>query len=86
MSMPFYVAPEQMMKDRADYEWARDVIRGRGLDARVDDGSLRALLMSPVWDDIDLEELAGWILEDGLQVRFQIQIHKHIWAPDRRWV
>lgn len=69
-----------VIKDRADYEWARDTIRDRGLDGRVRDGSLRALLMSPVWGEIDLEAFAGWILEDGLPVRFQVQLHKLIWG------
>ena len=71
-----------VVADRADYEWARDVIRERGLDRRVTDGSLRALLMSPVWGEVDLEDLAGWILEDGLPVRFQIQVHKLIWGAE----
>ena len=66
--------------DHADYVWARNTIRERGLDRRVDEGTLRALLMSPVWGEIDLEDLATWILEDGLQVRFQIQVHKLIWG------
>ncbi len=39
--------------DRTDYEWTRDTIRERQLDRRVDDGSLRALLMSPVWGEVD---------------------------------
>ena len=69
-----------VVMDRADYEWSRDTIRERGLDQRVDEGTLRALLMSPVWGEIDLEDLATWILEDGLQVRFQIQVHKLIWG------
>ncbi len=71
-----------VVKDRADYEWTRDVIRERGLDRRVEEGSLRALLISPVWDAIDLQGLAGWILEDHLPVRFQVQLHKLIWGPD----
>jgi len=75
-----------VVKDRADYEWARDVIRSRGLDRRVEEGSLGALLMSPVWGDIDLEALAGWILEDALPVRFQLQLHKLVWGPDRAGV
>lgn len=72
-----------VIADRADYEWARDTIRERGLDARVLDGSLRALLMSPVWGAVDLEAMAGWILDDGLPVRFQTQLHKLIWGADR---
>ncbi len=66
---------------RADYEWARDVVRSRGLDRRVEEGSLRALLFSPVWDSVDFRELAEWILEDRLPVRYQIQMHKVIWGP-----
>ncbi len=75
-----------VVKDRADYEWARDTIRGRGLDARVGEGSLRALLISPVWGEIDLEALAGWILEDALPVRLQVQLHKLVWGPERQGV
>lgn len=69
-----------VVKDRADYEWARDTIRDRGLDRRVEDGSLCALLMAPVWGEIELDDLAGWILRDGLVVRFQLQVHKLIWG------
>lgn len=75
-----------VVKDRTDYEWARETIRERGLDARVRAGSLRALLVSPVWGDIDMEELAGWILEDALPVRFQVQLHKLVWGPERTGV
>ncbi len=72
-----------VLADRTDYEWMRDTIAERGLDRRVREGSLRALLASPVWGRVDLEELAGWILEDGLPVRFQLQLHKLIWGADR---
>ena len=75
-----------VVKDRLDYEWARATIRERGLDARVREGSLRALLISPVWGEIDLEALAGWILEDALPVRLQVQLHKLVWGPERKGV
>jgi 7-carboxy-7-deazaguanine synthase len=75
-----------VLKDRADYEWARDTIRARGLDRRVAEGTLRALLVSPVWGEIDLEALAGWILEDALPVRLQVQLHKLVWGPERTGV
>jgi len=77
-----------VVKDRRDYEWSRDVIRERGLDQRVETGSLRALLVSPVWGEEgpELEALAAWILEDRLPVRLQTQLHKHIWGPARRGV
>ncbi len=75
-----------VVKDRTDYEWTRDTIRERGLDERLDEGTLRALLVSPVWGEVDLEALAGWILEDGLPVRFQMQLHKLIWGAERKGV
>lgn len=65
---------------RADYEWARDVIRERGLAER------HTVLMSPVFGQIEPVELAQWILEDALPVRMQLQMHKFIWAPDARGV
>ena len=68
--------------DRADYVWARDVIVQRGLHRRLAEGSLRALLVSPVWGQLDLESLADWILADGLPVRLQLQLHKLIWGPE----
>jgi len=71
-----------VVKDRIDYEWAREAIRSNGLDGRVRDGTLRALLMSPVWGEIDLQDLTGWILEDGLPIRFQLQLHKLVWGAE----
>jgi 7-carboxy-7-deazaguanine synthase len=71
-----------VITDRADYEWARQVVRERGLDQRVRDGALRAVHFSPVWGDLDLADLARWILDDGLDVRYQIQLHKVIWGAD----
>ncbi|MCH2459561.1 MAG: 7-carboxy-7-deazaguanine synthase QueE [Gemmatimonadetes bacterium] len=75
-----------VIQDRTDYQWARNVIRQRELDQRVEEGSLRALLISPVWETIDLESLSTWILEDRLPVRLQVQMHKLIWEPDRQGV
>ncbi|MFP4624344.1 MAG: 7-carboxy-7-deazaguanine synthase QueE [Gemmatimonadota bacterium] len=71
-----------VVRDRADYEWARGVVRERGLQERVDRGALRAVLFSPVWGDLGPDELAGWILEDRLRVRFQLQLHKLVWGAD----
>jgi 7-carboxy-7-deazaguanine synthase len=67
---------------RTDYEWARNVIREHGLDAMVERGELRALLFSPVWESMDFRELAEWVLEDRLPVRYQIQLHKIIWGAN----
>lgn len=71
-----------VLKDRADYEWARGQIREHGLDERVRTGALRAILFSPVWGSLEPKPLAEWILEDRLPVRFQLQLHKLIWGPD----
>lgn len=75
-----------VVADRSDYEWMRDTIQARALGDRVAEGTLRALLVSPVWGQMNLEALAGWILEDALPVRFQVQLHKLIWGPDRTGV
>ncbi|MBU1299654.1 MAG: radical SAM protein [Bacteroidetes bacterium] len=66
--------------DRNDYEWAKEKIGEYGLVDKC------TLLMSPVFGAIDPKVLAGWILEDKLDVRFQIQIQKYIWQPDARGV
>jgi 7-carboxy-7-deazaguanine synthase len=71
-----------VIASRADYEWARATIRERGLDDRLRNGELRALLMSPVWDGVDLKQLAEWILQDRLPVRYQVQLHKIIWGAE----
>ena len=69
-----------VIADRADYEWARDVVVSRGLTARF------PVLFSPVFDELSLRDLAGWILTDRLAVRLQTQLHKHVWEPSRRGV
>ena len=71
-----------VIKDRTDYEWTRGVIRDHALAERVRAGKLRALLVSPVWDAIDFQQLAEWILQDHLPVRYQIQLHKVIWGAN----
>jgi 7-carboxy-7-deazaguanine synthase len=71
-----------VIANRADYEWAADVVRDRGLDAMVRSGALRAILFSPVWGAVDFRELADWVLEDRLPVRYQIQLHKVIWGAN----
>jgi len=66
---------------RADYEWAREVIQQHRLPERV-----AAVLISPVFGSIQPVSLVEWILADGLDVRFQLQMHKFIWEPDTRGV
>jgi 7-carboxy-7-deazaguanine synthase len=70
-----------VLKDRADYEYARDVVARHGLTRRV-----AAVLFSPVFGVLDPQMLAAWILEDRLAVRLQLQQHKYIWSPETRGV
>ncbi|MFZ2266400.1 MAG: 7-carboxy-7-deazaguanine synthase QueE [Azonexus sp.] len=63
-----------VIASRADYEWARDVLRDHRLAARC------PVLFSPVQASLEPAALAGWILEDGLDVRFQLQLHKLLWG------
>lgn len=60
--------------DRADYEWARDVIAVRALSERC------PVLLSPSHGQVEPRVLAEWILEDRLPVRLQIQFHKLLWG------
>jgi 7-carboxy-7-deazaguanine synthase len=70
-----------VIADRADYEWAREVIRKHDLAARAG-----AVLLSPVFGALAAKDLAAWMMEDHLPARLQLQIHKHIWDPAARGV
>ena len=70
-----------VLRDRADYEYARDVVKTHRLEGRV-----RAVLFSPVHGVLDPQALSAWILEDHLDVRLQLQLHKFIWSPETRGV
>jgi 7-carboxy-7-deazaguanine synthase len=70
-----------VIKDRTDYEFARDIVGREHLAGRV-----AAVLFSPVHGVMDARELAGWILADRLPARLQLQAHKFIWGPDVRGV
>ena len=69
-----------VLADRADYEYARDVVARHRLE------EVCGLLFSPVHGTLDPRRLAGWILEDRLKVRLQLQIHKYIWPAGTRGV
>lgn len=70
-----------VITDRADYEYARGIVRERDLASRVE-----AVQFSPVFGALPAADLARWILEDHLPVRLQLQQHKFVWAPDARGV
>jgi len=69
-----------VLKDKADYEWAREIVKQYSLGDRC------SVLFSPVFGSLDLQPLAEWILSDRLPVRFQVQLHKLIWDPETRGV
>lgn len=70
-----------VIRDRADYEYARDVVSRHGLVGRA-----AAVLFSPVHNVLPSRDLAAWILDDRLPVRLQLQAHKYIWGADVRGV
>ncbi len=66
--------------DRVDYEWSRSMVAEHRLTA------VCPVLFSPVFEGLEPVELASWILEDRLNVRMQLQLHKFIWSPAARGV
>lgn len=69
-----------VIASRIDFDWTVEVIRQHGLDRRF------IILVSAVFDRLRPIDLVGWLLESGLQVRMQLQMHKYIWPPDARGV
>ena len=65
---------------KEDYQWSKNLINEFGLDKKC------RILFSTVFDKLDNKELAEWILQDNLNARFQIQLHKYIWEPDKKGV
>jgi len=63
-----------VLASRADYEWAREVLRSRKLDR------ISPVLFSPVQGELPPAQLAEWILADRLPVRMQVQLHKILWG------
>lgn len=66
-----------VVADEGDWRYAKRVIKENELETRA-----HAILISPVWGQVDLQQLAQWIAESGLNVRMQLQLHKYIWGPD----
>lgn len=70
-----------VVADRADWDFACQVVKDYELEGRA-----KSILISPAWEQINLQDLAGWIAESGLDLRMQLQMHKQIWGPDARGV
>lgn len=67
--------------DRGDWEFATRIIERFQLQDRS-----KAILISPAWGQVNLQELADWIASSGLNIRMQLQLHKYIWGPEARGV
>jgi 7-carboxy-7-deazaguanine synthase len=61
--------------NREDYDWAKGIIEKYNLISKNN------ILMSVVFGELEPVTLVDWILEDKLNVRFQLQMHKFIWDP-----
>ena len=70
-----------VIADEADWHYAKSVIEKYDLQTRA-----HAVLISPAWGQIDLQQLANWIAASGLNVRMQLQLHKYIWGPEVKGV
>jgi len=79
-----YIKPENEIKfvicDRNDYDWSKKIVLEHGLSKRC------TVLFSPAAGRIDPRELTCWILEDRLEVRLNMQLHKIIYDPGERMV
>ncbi len=73
-----YLLPQDQVKlvicDELDYLWAKKIIEEHGLADKCE------VLISPSYGQMNATELAEWILRDGLNVRFQVQLHKILWG------
>ena len=77
-NIPFLQSHDQVkfvLCSRQDYDWAKLQVDQYGLTDRVSD-----VLFSPSHEKLDPQKLAEWMLEDKLQVRFQLQLHKILWG------
>jgi 7-carboxy-7-deazaguanine synthase len=70
-----------VLSSREDYEWARALIAKERVVERAGE-----VLLSPVHGELDPRELVAWTLEDTLNVRVQLQLHKYIWGRDAQGV
>jgi 7-carboxy-7-deazaguanine synthase len=60
-----------------DWTYALEIVRRYELSKRA-----KAILISPAWGAIELEQLAEWVSSSGLNMRLQLQLHKYIWGPE----
>lgn len=79
-----YLKPTDEVKfvigTREDYDWTKEIIKKYDLDKKCE------ILCSVVFGELEPVSLVNWILEDRLNVRFQLQMHKFVWNPEKKGV
>ena len=79
-----YLKPTDELKfvigNREDYEWTNTILDKYNLNGKCE------ILFSAVFGELEPVQLVNWILEDKLDVRFQLQMHKYIWHPETKRV
>ncbi|PZR12265.1 MAG: 7-carboxy-7-deazaguanine synthase QueE [Archangium gephyra] len=66
---------------REDFEWSVKLIREHQLTKKP-----FGMLFSSVFEKLHPQQLAQWIIDERLPVRFQLQQHKYVWEPNARGV
>ena len=69
-----------VIANKEDYNWAKEKIKKYNLTKKC------TVLMSPAYEEIEPKKIVEWMLKDKLNVRFQIQLHKEIWEPNKKGV
>ena len=78
-NLPLLTAHDQIkfvICSRDDYDWARGIVAAHRLHERCD------VLFSPSKSEISARDLADWIVQDRLPVKFQMQLHKILWNDE----
>jgi 7-carboxy-7-deazaguanine synthase len=79
-----YLKPTDELKfvigNREDYGWTKTILGKYNLHGKYE------ILCSVVFGELEPVQLVNWILEDKLDVRFQLQMHKFIWHPEIKGV
>jgi 7-carboxy-7-deazaguanine synthase len=79
-----YLKPKDELKfvigNREDYDWSKEII------SKYDLKNKSEILFSVVFGELEPVTLVNWIIEDKLDVRYQLQMHKYIWHPETKGV
>lgn len=70
-----------VLLDRQDYDYAKEMIQKYALHEKV-----KEILLSPVHNVLNPQDLVRWVLEDKLKIRLNLQLHKWIWPPETKGV